>query len=102
MLHRKYSIFIIATLAAVLLINCNKLDFLNPFKPNSQLAKDGKEIFRYDTYNDETFWSGLLHIDKAIAGAANGGFGGGVSPKPALAVGLKVDAAVLPANVVAG
>ena len=57
---------------------------------------DGKEIFRFDTFGDEDFWSGLLHIDKAIAGANHGGFGPGVSPKTALAVGLKVDADALP------
>ncbi len=62
----------------------------------------GKEIFRYDTFGDEDFWSGLLHLDKAIAGEKNGGFGAGVSPATALAVGLKVDADALPAEVVAG
>jgi hypothetical protein len=44
----------------------------------------------------------LLHIDKAIAGANNGGFGAGVSPNTALAVGLKVDAEALPPDVLAG
>ena len=43
----------------------------------------------------------LLHIDKAIAGAANGGFGPGVSPKTALGVGLKVDAMAIPASLAA-
>jgi hypothetical protein len=66
------------------------------------LIAEGKNIFRYDAFGDESFWSGLLHIDKAIAGAANGGFGQGVSPKAALAIGLKVDAEALPAEVVAG
>lgn len=66
------------------------------------LVQEGKHIFRFDTFGDEEFWSGLLHIDKAIAGAANGGFGPGVSPKTALAVGLKVDAEALPPEVVAG
>lgn len=74
----------------------------NPDHPDPALVNEGKNIFRFDTFGDEDFWSNLLHIDKAIAGAANGGFGGGVSPKTALAVGLKVDAEVLPANVVAG
>lgn len=69
---------------------------------NPALVKEGKDIFRFDTFGDEAFWSDLLHIDKAIAGAANGGFGSGVSPKTALAVGLKVDAEALPADVVAG
>jgi len=59
-----------------------------------------KQIFRYDTYGDEEFWSGLLHIDKAIAGANNGGFGTGVSPNTALAVGLKVDSDALPQSLI--
>ena len=59
-------------------------------------ANNGKQIFRFDTYNDEDFWSGLLHIDKAIEGVNNGGFGTGVSPNTALAVGLKVDVDALP------
>ena len=71
-------------------------------KANPSLISEGKEIFRFDTFGDEDFWSGLLHIDKAIAGKNFGGFGAGVSPKTALAVGLKVDAAALPSDVVAG
>lgn len=65
------------------------------------IISEGKDIFRFDTYGDESFWSGLLHIDKAIAGSANGGFGPGVSPNTALAVGLKVDSEALPAEVAA-
>jgi hypothetical protein len=64
------------------------------------LERDGMQIFRFDTFGDEEFWSGLLHLDKAIAGASNGGFGPGVSPNTALAVGLKVDAEALPPGVV--
>jgi cytochrome c5 len=66
------------------------------------LIADGKQIFRFDSFGDEDFWSGLLHLDKAIAGAANGGYGPGVSPKTALTVGLKVDADALPPDIVAG
>jgi len=66
------------------------------------LAAYGKEVFRFDTYGDEDFWSGLLHIDKAIEGANNGGFGSGISPNTALAVGLKVDVDALPADIRAG
>src|SRR4030095_14798679 len=75
----------------------------NPFNEHKKsLISDGKDIFRFDTFGDEDFWSGLLHIDKAILGANNGGFGPGVSPKAALAVGLKVDADALPPEVVEG
>src|ERR1043166_1963488 len=68
----------------------------NPFNEHRSLVSDGKDIFRFDTFGDEDFWSGLLHIDKAILGAGNGGFGPGVSPKTALSVGLKVDVDALP------
>ena len=61
---------------------------------------EGKEIFRHDTFGDEAFWSGVLHLDKAILGEANGGYGDGVSPATALVVGLKVDAEALPSEVV--
>lgn len=64
------------------------------------LVAEGKEVFRHDTFGDEAFWSGVLHLDKAILGADNGGYGGGVSPATALAVGLKVDAEALPVEVV--
>ncbi len=64
------------------------------------LVVEGKEIFRHDTFGDEAFWSGILHIDKAISGENNGGYGDGVSPATALAVGLKVDSEALPSEVV--
>jgi mono/diheme cytochrome c family protein len=64
------------------------------------LVRQGREIFRFDDFGDDAFWSGALQLDKAIAGSANGGVGPGVSPKTALAVGLKVDADALPDAVV--
>ncbi|MCK0159103.1 hypothetical protein [Allomuricauda sp. F6463D] len=64
------------------------------------LVAEGKDVFRYDTFGDEAFWSDVLHLDKAILGADNGGYGDGVSPVTALAVGLKVDAEALPVEVV--
>src|SRR5512140_2477416 len=51
----------------------------------------GRETFRFDTFGDETFWGDTLKLHEAIEGSANGGVGGGVSPRNALAVGLKVD-----------
>lgn len=58
--------------------------------------KDGREIFRHDTFGDEAFWGDTLRLHDAIAGSANGGVGGGLSPKAALAAGLKVDLEALP------
>jgi hypothetical protein len=56
----------------------------------------GRQTFRFDTFGDEAFWGDLLNLDAAIAGKANGGVGPGLSPKQALALGLKVDVAALP------
>lgn len=58
--------------------------------------KDGRQIFRHDTFGDEAFWGGALRLHQAIAGSANGGVGSGLSPKAALATGLKVDVEALP------
>jgi len=65
----------------------------------SSLVSQGKHTFRFDTFNDQAFWGGVLHLNRAIAGKANGGVGPGVSPRTALAVGLKVDVDALPASV---
>jgi len=56
----------------------------------------GRLIFRFDTFGDEAFWGGTLQLHRAIEGARFGGVGGGVSPKAALGVGLKVDVDALP------
>ena len=42
------------------------------------LLKDGKQIFRYDTFGSEAFWGDALQLHKAIAGEKNGGVGPGV------------------------
>lgn len=61
----------------------------------------GRQTFRFDTFGSEAFWGDTIKLHRAIAGSANGGVGPGVSPKTALAVGLKVDSNALPADVVA-
>jgi mono/diheme cytochrome c family protein len=58
--------------------------------------REGRHTFRFDTFGDEDFWGGQLRIHEAIEGASLGGVGAGVSPKTALAVGLKVDVDALP------
>ncbi|MDQ6802006.1 MAG: hypothetical protein M3041_14355 [Acidobacteriota bacterium] len=63
------------------------------------LFTEGKRIFRFDTFGDEAYWSETLRLHQAIAGQKFGGVGGGVSPKTALAVGLKVDAEAIPSDV---
>lgn len=66
-----------------------------------QMMEQGKQIFRFDTFGDEVFWTDKLKLNRAIAGAKLGGVGPGVSPKTALSVGLKVDMDALPAELVA-
>jgi len=58
------------------------------------LIAQGKEIFRFDTFGDESQWSDTLRMHEVIAKA--------VDPTTALSVGLKVDAEALPAAVVQG
>ena len=67
---------------------------------NKMLA-EGKQTFRFETFGDEAYWTDALQLNKAIAGEKNGGVGGGLSPKAALAAGLKVDMDVIPADVAA-
>lgn len=54
----------------------------------------GQQIFRYDTFGDESQWTDALRMHEVISAA--------VDPVSALAVGLKVDAEALPAAVVQG
>src|SRR5580765_1368892 len=60
------------------------------------MMEEGRKTFRFDTFGDEAFWGDALQLHKAIAGAKHGGVGAGVSPKTALAVGMKVDVDALP------
>jgi hypothetical protein len=62
----------------------------------SQSFAHGRQIFRYDTFGDEVFWGDTVKLHQAIQGTKFGGVGGGVSPKMALSLGLKVDSAALP------
>jgi hypothetical protein len=61
-----------------------------------QMVEEGRQVFRYDTFGDEAFWGDTLKLHLAIEGTKFGGIGAGVSPKTALAVGLKVDLDSLP------
>ena len=58
------------------------------------LVNQGKDIFRHETFGDETTWTDVLKMNEVIEAA--------VDPTTALSVGLKVDASALPAAVVAG
>jgi hypothetical protein len=62
------------------------------------MLDEGRHTFRFDTFGDQAFWGGALKLHQAIAGAKLGGVGPGVSPRTALAVGLKVDLDALPTS----
>lgn len=57
------------------------------------LVAQGRDIFRFDTFGDEVFWSDTLSLHQVIETA--------VSPETALSVGLKVDADALPEGLLA-
>jgi cytochrome c5 len=63
-----------------------------PYDP--AVIAQGKEIFRFDTFGDESKWTDVLRLHEVIRTA--------VDPAAALSVGLKVDAEALPAAVVQG
>ncbi|HUE72886.1 MAG TPA: hypothetical protein VMP01_18520 [Pirellulaceae bacterium] len=55
-----------------------------------QKSLNGKEIFRFDTFGDEQLWTDQLRLHEVIESS--------IDPQTALAVGLKVDAEALPAE----
>ena len=56
-----------------------------------QMVTEGQQIFRFDTFGDEQFWTDTLHLNEVVEKA--------VDPTTALKVGLKVDADVLPPGI---
>src|SRR3954464_15777094 len=53
-------------------------------------ARDGRAIFRYDTFGDEQLWTRVLRMNEPLST---------LPPATALAVGLKVDVNALPESV---
>ncbi len=86
-----------ATLAiaiSTLVVACDDDGSTSPNPPDPALVAEGKDIFRFDTYGDETFWTDTLRIHEVIQSS--------VDPTTALSVGLKVDTDSLPPDVVQG
>ena len=80
-------------LAGALVSACGG-DSDNSAAEQAALVEQGKQIFRFDTFGDETQWTDTLRMHEVIRTA--------VDPTTALSVGLKVDAEALPAAVVTG
>jgi cytochrome c5 len=82
-------LFIVVSLCAACSSNQSSEQGVDP-----AVLAQGKQVFRFDTFGDETKWTDTLRLHEVIAAA--------VDPTTALSVGLKVDAEALPPAVVAG
>ena len=65
----------------------------------AKLLKEGREIFRYDSFGSEEFWV-KTRLHEAILGEKQGGVGPGLPAKTALELGLKADIGKLPSILV--
>jgi hypothetical protein len=78
-------------LAVAFLMGACDDDPSGPEPLDQELVAEGRTIFRFDTFGDETFWTDTLRMHEVIRTS--------VSPATALAVGLKVDSDTLPEEV---
>ena len=83
---------VFALLAVLAIASCDD----DPSGPRREpldpaLVAQGKEIFRFDTFGDEQYWTDTLRMHEVIESA--------VSPRAALGVGLRVDVDALPQSI---
>jgi mono/diheme cytochrome c family protein len=86
MSKRSLGVTLAVLAAAILLTGGDEVRSQSP-----SVLDDGREIFRFDTFGDERFWTDTLLMNEVIETA--------VSPTTALSVGLKVDADALPPGI---
>ena len=88
--------YIKVLLGVVVIVSACTFDTVRSPEPDRGAADlaQGQQIFRFDTFGDETLWTDTLRMHEVIAKA--------VDPTTALSVGLKVDAQALPPAVVEG
>jgi mono/diheme cytochrome c family protein len=92
---RRLAAFGTISAAAALVSACgNSGSMQDDAAANAALVAQGKQIFRFDTFGDETKWTDALGLHTTITAA--------VDPTTALSVGLKVDAEALPQAMVDG
>jgi mono/diheme cytochrome c family protein len=75
--------------AAMEAASAGTLEAANEMSP--QRLADGRQIFRFDTFGDEQFWTDTARMHEVVQKS--------VSPATALSVGLKVDADAIPPDV---
>ena len=56
---------------AALMVACSDNGPAGPDPPDPGLAAQGKDIFRFDTYGDESFWTDTLRIHDVITAAVD-------------------------------
>jgi mono/diheme cytochrome c family protein len=76
--------------AASVLIAASCSHDTEPTAPSGPVVDEGRQIFRFETFGDETFWTDTLRLHEIVQS---------LPPATALAVGLKVDADTLPPDV---
>jgi mono/diheme cytochrome c family protein len=79
----------LSSVVAVALVAC-----MMRTAPEPATVENGRQIFRFDTFGDEQFWTDTAHLERVVQKA--------VDPTTALSVGLKVDMDALPPAVVQG
>ena len=78
-------------------ISGDRGDYNNSIEKNAnEMLEKGKAVFRFETFGDESFWTDKLQLHKVLVDKEHGGIGEGLTPKAALAMGLKVDLHALP------
>jgi mono/diheme cytochrome c family protein len=90
--HGSWTLSLIIPLLAAAVGACDDSKSTPDLSDDPAKVAEGKEIFRHDTFGDETKWTDTLRMHEVVAMA--------VDPMTALSVGLKVDADALPAEVV--
>ena len=84
----RFFVMMSGVVATLLVAACNDD---GPGGPSASDIAAGKDIFRFETFGDEKFWTDTLHMNTVVQSA--------VDPTTALSVGLKVDADTLPPEV---
>jgi len=109
MQNRKiFAVVLLAVCCLVLLVSESKTSGTAPLSPLDKANLDnavnmfdqGRQVFRFATFDDQIFWGDAIKLHQAIEGTKFGGVGPGLSPKAALAFGLKVDVDALPASLI--
>jgi len=86
------AVFLVAAISVTGMKQNQQSRFLGNAEDNAKAMIDqGRQIFRFDTYGDEAFWTDQLQIQQSVKT---------LPPSTALALGLKVDSAALSPSVI--